>query len=148
MLGDDSTEDNDRSSDEDYHLSDEDKPRRPKHRGKPAWATKPIPKKKPEYAVDRKLNGLSQKDDSSKPSVSDTTKLNHNNSDSNTGSLSNNTKTPAQNGGTNSKSGPVVPPTVGSATQSTGGQGELSEEDIATLENVDDLVNYVVQDDA
>ena len=147
MLGDDSTEDNDRSSDEDYHLSDEDKPRRPKHRGKPAWATKPIPKKKPEYAVDRKLNGLSQKDDSSKPSVSDTTKLNHNNSDSNTGSLSD-TKTPAQNGGTNSKLGQAVPPTVGSAAQSTGGQGELSEEDIATLENVDDLVNYVVQDDA
>ena len=148
MLGDDSTEDNDRSSDEDYHLSDEDKPRRPKHRGKPSWATKPLPKKKPEYAVDRKLNGLSQKDDASIPSVSDTTKSNHNNSDSNTSLVSNNTKTPTQNGGTNSKLDPVVPPSGGSVGQNPGGQEVLSEEDIAALENVDDLVNYVVQDDA
>ncbi len=61
MLGEDSTEDNDHSSDEDYHLSDEDKPKR-RHRGKPSWAAKSsAPVKKIEYAADRKmkeLNGL------------------------------------------------------------------------------------------
>ena len=137
VLGDDSTEDNDRSSDEDYHLSDEDKPnKKPRHRGKPAWATKPLPKKKPEYAVDRHLNGLSQKDKSNSATESDTAKLNHNNSTS-SASLNSNNKTSADSGGTTNvvpPTGPVLPDVLG--------------EDIAALEHVDDLVNYVVQDDA
>ena len=148
VLGDDSTEDNDRSSDEDYHLSDEDKPKRPKHRGKPSWATKPIPKaKKPEYAVDRKINGLSQEEGSDRLSKSETAKLNHNNFNINS-SISNN-KNP-QNGGTKSKLDEVLPP-AGSAEDEPDPEIDdelpVSEEDIATLGNVDDLVNYVVQDD-
>ena len=141
VLGDDSTEDNDHSSDEDYHLSDEDRPKK-RHRGKPAWATKPIPKKKPEYAVDRKLNGLAQKEGST---GSDPAKVNHKNS--NTNSTSNNAITPAHNGGTNSQSDGVEGP-AGGVSSAPGVPDELSEEDIAALENVDDLVKYVVQDDA
>ena len=137
VLGDDSTEDNDHSSDEDYHLSDEDKPKKPKHRGKPAWATKPLPKKKPEYAVDRHLNGLSQKDNSNTSSQLNAAKLNHNNSNSNT-SLNSNNRTPAQNGGKLDELQPPAGPSM----------PEVSEEDIATLESVDDLVNYVVEGDA
>lgn len=161
LLGDDSTEDNDRSSDEDYHLSDEDKPKK-RHRGKPSWASKPLgPVKKPEYAVDRFMNGLAQGKNAQNPQSSENVSAggtsngvptqpaanvtNQSISTSNNSNTSATAQPAAQNGGKSGTTRPARPPRPppprGAVRPS---RGELSEEDISKVE---DLVSFVVQDD-
>ncbi len=143
--------DPDDSDDADYSEGDSDNPKKPKHRGKPAWATKPIPKgKRPEYAVDRPINGITSA--SKDPSLpSNTVNCNNsNNSSITTSNDSSDVTAPSQKATVTSKIEEALPP-VGSNGEEDDLEGDLpvSEEDIASLgvDNVDDLVNYVTQDD-